>query len=118
MYLMKNNIKGEKVKLWTRQDIRSLDELKENGVIRISQTHLREKFGDISDYILQLYNWFNEEADKIKHLISHPVYTKNPPNGLFDQNDLRHTHRDACFLLQKSKAFKEMAASYENHSLS
>ena len=62
--------------------------------------------------------FLDEEADKIKHLISHPVYTKNPPNGLFDQNDLRHTHRDACFLLQKSKAFKEMAASYENHCLS
>lgn len=57
--------KDEKIKLWTRQDSRSLNQLKENTVIRIKESHLREKFEDISDYILELYTWFNKEAEKI-----------------------------------------------------
>ena len=70
---MKNKIKEEKVKLWTRQDIRSLDQLKENGVIRIKESHLREKFEDISDYILELYRWFNKEVEKIMEDLSNIV---------------------------------------------
>lgn len=102
MYLMKNNIKGEKVKLWTRQDIRSLDELKENGVIRISQTHLREKFGDISDYILQLYNWFNEEADKIipkPKGVQYPIWC-----SISEDNMLRPTPDTVVYVLEVEKS--------------
>lgn len=52
-----------KVKLWTRQDIKSLDELKNNGVIRINRSHLNEKFDLISDYVVNLYEWFVEAAN-------------------------------------------------------
>jgi len=55
---------GKTVTLWTRQDIRSLDELKKNGVIRISRSHLVEKFDVIADYFIQLYRWFVQEADR------------------------------------------------------
>ncbi|HCX63398.1 DUF3841 domain-containing protein [Sedimentibacter sp.] len=52
------------VKLWTRQHIKSLDELKENGVIRIERNHLNKKFEEISDYIINLYSWFVNQAER------------------------------------------------------
>jgi len=54
----------DKVTLWTRQDIRSLDDLERKGVIRITRKHLEEKFDVISDHIIFLYNWFVNEAEK------------------------------------------------------
>nr|WP_300005536.1 DUF3841 domain-containing protein [Tissierella sp.] len=59
------NNNQDRVTLWTRQDIRSLDRLKEHGVIRIKETHLREKFEEISDYILELYSWFIKNAEQL-----------------------------------------------------
>lgn len=59
-----NKTNSKKVTLWTRQDIKSVDELKKNRVIRIEKKHLIEKFGDMSDYIIKLYSWFVEEASK------------------------------------------------------
>ncbi|WP_312698791.1 DUF3841 domain-containing protein [Sedimentibacter sp.] len=52
------------VRLWTRQHIKSLDELKEYGVIRIKREHLNMKFEEISDYVANLYSWFVEQAEK------------------------------------------------------
>lgn len=54
-----------KVKLWTRQHIKSLEELEKNGEIIITREHLKEKFEDIADYIINLYNWFVDKADQI-----------------------------------------------------
>ncbi len=42
----------DKVTLWTRQDIRSLDDFGRKGVIRITRKHLEEKFDVISDHII------------------------------------------------------------------
>lgn len=55
----------EKVRLYTRQDIRSLKELEEKGYFRNKISYVRENFGDISDYILGCYNYFVREASKI-----------------------------------------------------
>jgi len=46
----------DKVTLWTRQDIRSLDDLERKGVIRITRKHLEEKFDVISDHIIFYIN--------------------------------------------------------------
>ena len=54
----------KKVRLWTRQSIKSLDELSKNQVIRINRKHLEEKFDVIADYIIKLYLWFVAEADR------------------------------------------------------
>lgn len=62
--MTKEEKNSNKVKLWTRQDIKSLDDLRENGVIRIRRQHLEEKFEEISDYIIDLYDWFTREAAK------------------------------------------------------
>ena len=52
----------QKVTLWTRQDIKSLEALERDGVIRISEAHLTEKFDVITDYVAELYRWFVKEA--------------------------------------------------------
>lgn len=54
----------DKVTLWTRQDVRSLDDLEKKGVIRIKREHLEEKFDLIADHIIFLYKWFVNEAEK------------------------------------------------------
>jgi len=64
MKLIKPQDSSKKVTLWTRQDKRSLEDLKNNGVIRIKRKHLEEKFDLIADYIISLYSWFVEAADK------------------------------------------------------
>ena len=56
---------ARKVTLWTRQDIRSLEDLKKEGVVRIKRKHLVEKFDLIADYIINLYSWFVNAADKM-----------------------------------------------------
>lgn len=63
--MMKSQDLTGKVTLWTRQNIKSLDDLKNNGVIRINKEHLEEKFELISDYVIDLYKWFVNSADKI-----------------------------------------------------
>lgn len=54
----------DKIILWTRQDKRSLNNLENNGLIRITKEYLEEKFDVISDHIIYLYKWFVNEADK------------------------------------------------------
>jgi len=54
----------KKVTLWTRQSIKSLDDLRSNGVIRINQKHMKEKFDVLADYFIKLYRWFVEAASK------------------------------------------------------
>ncbi len=55
---------GKKVRLWTRQDIKSLEDLKKTGRVRIKRKHLEEKFEEIAEYIISLYKWFVVNADK------------------------------------------------------
>lgn len=54
----------EKVRLYTRQDIRSLKELEETGRFTNKIKYVEENFGDISDYILGCYKYFVKEASK------------------------------------------------------
>lgn len=55
---------NKKITLWTRQSIKSLDELKSQGVIRINRKHMEEKFDVLADYFIKLYHWFVEEGSK------------------------------------------------------
>jgi len=65
MELADPNTSTKKVTLWTRQDIRSLEDLKKDGVFRIRRKHLIEKYDLIADYIIDLYLWFVNAADKM-----------------------------------------------------
>ncbi len=60
---MENN--SDKVTLWSRQHIKSLKELENNGVIRITHSHLEEKFDEIAGYIINLYKWFVSAAEEM-----------------------------------------------------
>lgn len=55
----------EKVTLWTRQDIRSLDEIKNTGRHRIKREYIEAQFEDISEHYIKLYQWFIDKASKI-----------------------------------------------------
>lgn len=53
-----------KVKLWTRQDIRSLEDLKSQGVYRVKKEYIEEQYGDIANHYIKLYRWFVQAAEK------------------------------------------------------
>ena len=56
---------SNKVTLWTRQDIKSLDAIKKNGVYRVHRKYIEEQFDDIAEYYIKLYSWFNNAASKM-----------------------------------------------------
>ena len=55
----------QKVTLWTRQDIRSLEDLEKKGVYRVKREYIEEDYGDISEHFIKLYKWFTEKASKM-----------------------------------------------------
>ncbi|MGI6764934.1 MAG: DUF3841 domain-containing protein [Anaerovoracaceae bacterium] len=57
--------KNEKVTLWTRQPVSSLEQIKKDGVYRTKKQYIEEYFEDIAPYFLNLYSWFTEQASKI-----------------------------------------------------
>ena len=62
---MKNpNSKNGKVVLFTRQDIRSMEILEEEGRFINKKSYIEDNFGDISNFFLNPYDWFVEEAAK------------------------------------------------------
>lgn len=91
---MKSNI----VTLWTRQHVKSLDELQNNGVIRIHKKHLDEKFDEITDYIVYLYKWFVCAAEKRVPLpegVDFPVWC-----SISEESMLRPTPDQVVYKLQ------------------
>lgn len=54
----------ETVRLYTRQDERSLKEIEKKGYFTNKISYVKENFGDISNYILSCYNYFVQEAQK------------------------------------------------------
>lgn len=96
------NDSTNKVTLWTRQDIRSLEELKNNGVIRIKRKNLEEKFDLISDHIIYLYNWFVNAANKIvpkPEDVEFPIWC-----SISEQYMLRPTTDQVVYVLKVDKS--------------
>lgn len=48
--------------IWTRQNIKSLDDLKNNGVYRVKREYIEEQFRDIAPFYMNLYRWFVHAA--------------------------------------------------------
>lgn len=44
--------------IWTRQNIKSLDDLKNNGVYRVKRQYIEEQYRDIAPFYINLYKWF------------------------------------------------------------
>lgn len=93
---------SEKVVLWTRQHIKSLEELRNNGAVRITRKHLEEKFEEITDYIVYLYKWFVDAADKMvpkPEGIEFPVWC-----SVSEENMLRPTADQVVYVLEVKKS--------------
>lgn len=93
---------GEKVTLWTRQDINSLEQLKKKGVIRIDRNHLLGKFDVISDYIIKLYRWFVHAAEKRvpkPEGVEFPIWC-----SISEENMLRPTEDTVVYVLEVDPA--------------
>ncbi|HHV38694.1 MAG TPA: DUF3841 domain-containing protein [Tepidimicrobium sp.] len=93
---------SSKVTLWTRQDIKSLNDLKANGVIRIKRKHLEEKFEDIAEYIIGLYNWFVNKADKMVPKpdgVEFPIWC-----SISEENMLRPTNNTVVYVLEVDRS--------------
>lgn len=54
----------QKVTIWTRQDIRSLEDLKKEGVFRAKKEYIEEQYEDIAEHYIKLYRWFTQVASK------------------------------------------------------
>ncbi len=92
----------EKVTLWTRQHKNSLEELNNNGVIRIKRKHLEEKFDDITEYIVYLYKWFTAAAEKLvpkPDNVEFPVWC-----SVSEKNMLRPTVDEIVYVLEVNKS--------------
>ncbi|MFA9422369.1 MAG: DUF3841 domain-containing protein [Sedimentibacter sp.] len=88
----------KKVTLWTRQDIRSLGELKNKGVIRIKTSNLEEKFDLIANHIIYLYSWFVDAANKIvpkPDEVEFPIWC-----SVSDEYMLRPTLNEIVYVLE------------------
>ena len=48
--------------IWTRQNIKSMDDLKNNGVYRVKREYIEEQFRDIAPFYINLYKWFVHAA--------------------------------------------------------
>jgi len=97
-----SNDSTNKVTLWTRQDIRSLEELKNNGVIRIKRKNLEEKFDLISDHIIYLYNWFVNVANEVvpkPEGVEFPIWC-----SISEQYMLRPTSDQVVYVLEVDKS--------------
>lgn len=93
---------SSKVTLWTRQDIRSLEELETNGVIRIKKGNLEEKFDVISDHIINLYKWFvstaSEKVPKPEE-VEFPIWC-----SISEEYMLRPTKNQVVYVLEVDKS--------------
>ncbi|NYB75916.1 DUF3841 domain-containing protein [Sedimentibacter hydroxybenzoicus DSM 7310] len=59
---MNTNTDSSKDTIWTRQNIKSLDDLKSNGVYRVKRQYIEEQFRDIAPFYINLYKWFVHAA--------------------------------------------------------
>ncbi|WP_312637232.1 DUF3841 domain-containing protein [Oscillibacter sp.] len=55
----------ELVRAWTRQHSDVLKELESTGVYRVKKEHICEKNGQISEYYLELYDWYSYNAARL-----------------------------------------------------
>lgn len=93
---------SQKVTLWTRQNKKSLEELKSEGVIRIKKRHIEEKFDLIADYITFLYKWFVEEASK---RVQRPAGVEFPIwCSVSEEYMLRPTENEIVYVLEVDEA--------------
>ncbi len=99
---MEHNNENRKIKLWTRQDLKSLDMLQKMGVVQTTRDHLGEKFDVISDYVIKLYEWFVDAASKKvakPESVEFPIWC-----SISEENMLRPTPETVVYVLEVDSA--------------
>lgn len=67
----------ETVTLWTRQVPEVWEELQTSGIYRVKEEYVRKKNETISEYYLELYRWYTNEARKFVDIpkeLKYPVW--------------------------------------------
>lgn len=86
------------VKLWTRQDERSLEELQKNKIFINKEEYIRKQYEDIADYFIELYKWFVKEAVK---KVPKPDYVSMPIwCSISKENMYRPIEGTVCYELE------------------
>ena len=89
---------SNKVTLWTRQDIKSLNEIREYGIHRIKKEYIVQQFDDIAEHYIQAYNWFVNVASKI---VSKPTEVTFPIwCSISERNMLRPIVNTVVYVLE------------------
>lgn len=97
------NENKEKVYLWTRQNEKSLDEIKKTGRYIVKKRYIEEQFGDVSEHYLNAYKWLVEASSKI---VPRPEGAEYPIwCSISDKNRLRPIEGTICYklIVDKSK---------------
>ncbi|MCT4584928.1 MAG: DUF3841 domain-containing protein [Peptostreptococcaceae bacterium] len=66
---------NQKIKLWTRQNKKILDDINNNNLYIVKEEYLKEKLGDITSFYIKTYNWYNKKANEI---VKKPDYVRFP----------------------------------------
>lgn len=91
-----------KVTLFTRQDIKSLEDIKVSGVHRIKRKYIEEQFDDIAEYYIYLYKWFVDKASKkVPKLedVEFPIWC-----AISKENMLRPIENTVVYMLEVDKS--------------
>ena len=89
---------SKKVTLWTRQDIKSLENIRQQGVHRIKKQYINQQFKDITDHYIQAYNWFVSAASKIvpkPEGVTFPIWC-----SISEKNMLRPIENTVVYVLE------------------
>ena len=79
----------EKVRIWTRQNERILDILKNEGRYVVKREYIENKLEDCAKYYFEVYSWYTREASKIvpkPEDVKYPVWVSITPDFM-----LQHT---------------------------
>nr|WP_312580058.1 DUF3841 domain-containing protein [Sedimentibacter sp.] len=88
---------NDKVKLWTRQHKNVITELEKHGVYRVKKEYIMGKMDTISDYYLDLYEWYGKHADKIVPRpkgVTYPIWLSTSSDVMLQPTEDEERHNE------------------------
>ncbi|MCT4594344.1 MAG: DUF3841 domain-containing protein [Anaeromicrobium sp.] len=87
---MKDEHNKGKIQLWTRQHKEILNDLKKQGLYRVKEEYIKEKFDTISPFYLNAYKWYTQGASKIVPLpkgCHYPIWSSTTENMMLQPTE-------------------------------
>lgn len=84
---MKEMIQPLKKRVWTRQDIRSQNDLEKNGFFVAKRQYIEEQYRDIAPFYISLYKWFVHAASSRMEVpggIEFPIWCSVSREGMLN----------------------------------